>query len=78
MPWPRLLLDNRLFAETIHQKGRKTGIVIWRVVDGKVIEDHTVSGEATLPQKLYALLTSSETRHIINSKPTVQELKGNN
>jgi predicted ester cyclase len=36
------------------------GIVIWRVVDGKVIEDHTVSGEATLPQKLHALLTSSE------------------
>ena len=36
------------------------GIVIWRVVDGKVIEDHTVSGEATLLQQLHALLTSPE------------------
>jgi steroid delta-isomerase-like uncharacterized protein len=36
------------------------GIVIWRIVDGKVREDHTVSGEATLLQQLSALLTSSE------------------
>jgi predicted ester cyclase len=34
------------------------GIVIWRVVDGKVVEDHTVSGEATLPQQLALLLAS--------------------
>lgn len=36
------------------------GIVIWRVVGGKVLEDHTAAGEATLPQQLRALLTSSE------------------
>ena len=35
------------------------GIVIWRVVEGKVQEDHTVSGEATLLQRLLALLASS-------------------
>jgi|SRR5262245_16505240 predicted ester cyclase len=36
------------------------GTVIWRVVGGRVIEDHTVSGEATLLQQLVALLTASE------------------
>jgi hypothetical protein len=37
-----------------------SGIVIWRIADGKVIEDHTVSGEAALPQQLSALLASPE------------------
>ena len=36
------------------------GIVIWRVVGGRVIEDHTISGEATLLQHLAALLSAPE------------------
>ncbi len=38
------------------------GMVIWHIVDGKVVDDHTVSGEATLPQQLSMLLTSSKER----------------
>jgi predicted ester cyclase len=37
-----------------------SGIVIWHVVDGRVREDHTVAGEATLLQQLTALLTVLE------------------
>jgi len=34
------------------------GIVIWQIVGGRVLADHTVSGEATLLQRLTALLTA--------------------
>jgi predicted ester cyclase len=36
------------------------GIVIWRIVGGRVLENHTVAGEATVLQQLAALLTASE------------------